>query len=239
MFMKKVTTSTLIFTLLVSIFVGGVFAQKKASEITLLATGEFHGEEIKATSGERWLGLFATSDGFALLPAKLKVEMVRDEIVDENPNAKTGKKVSTNRASEPVFLLKGADFLRQGAVYAVFSDDQKYLGNGGIVNLNMSGQSYQLTVVNDDPTPGNNVLSNSKLIFSNGTESQVIFSVKEMNDGGWSLLWAGDLDGDGRLDLYMDLSNHYNASERRLFLSSQASGSNLVEEVAEFGTVGC
>jgi hypothetical protein len=236
--MKKASSSILSVSALIFVLCCGAAAQKITPQINLIATGEFHGDEITAKSGERWLGLFQTSSGFALLPATLKVELVRDEIVDENPNAKTGKKVTTNRASQPVFLIKGADFLRRGAVNAVFTDSKK-LGNGESVELNMGGRSYQLKVVSDNPTPDTNVLSNSKLIFSTGAESQVIFSVEELNDGGWSLLWAGDLDGDGQLDLFMDLHNHYNASERRLFLSSQASGGNLVKEVAQFITVGC
>ena len=55
----------------------------------------------------------------------------------------------------------------------------------------------------------------------------------------WVLLWAGDLDGDGRLDLYMNLSTHYNVSARRLFLSSAAASGALVREVAVFQTTGC
>lgn len=236
--MKNSASSILILFALITLLWCGAVAQKRSAQINLITTGEFHGEEITAKSGERWLGLFQTSGGFALLPATLKVEMVHDVVIDENPHVKTGKKVSVNRAREPVFLLKGAGFLRGGAVSAVFSGVRN-LGNGEIVDLSLNGKSYQLKVVSDNPTPDRNLLPNSKLIFSTGAKSQVVFSVKVPNDGGWSLLWAGDLDGDGRLDLYMDLHNNYNSSQSRLFLSSQAARGNLVKEVAEFTWVGC
>ncbi|HZH91088.1 MAG TPA: hypothetical protein VEX70_10790 [Pyrinomonadaceae bacterium] len=237
--MKNTTSSLLSIIALITILCGSATAQKRIPQIHLIETGEFHGGEITAKSGERWLGLFPTSGGFSLLPATLKVDMVNDPIVDENPKVKTGKKVSVNRARKPLFLLKGADFLRANAVRTIFTGDENNLVNGQSVDLRLGGKNYNLKVVSNDPTPVNHVVANSKLILSSGAKSQVIFSVEVPDDGAWSLLWAGDLDGDGKLDLYMDLHNKYNSSERRLFLSSPASRGNLVKEVAEFRTVGC
>ena len=53
-----------------------------------------------------------------------------------------------------------------------------------------------------------------------------------------NLQWAGDLDGDGKLDLVMDLSDYYNLSELTLFLSSGA-GTSIVKKVSSFCTSGC
>ncbi|HEY9402552.1 MAG TPA: hypothetical protein VIQ24_07645 [Pyrinomonadaceae bacterium] len=237
--MKSTTSSLLNLVALITILCCGAAAQKRIPRINLIETGEFHGDEITAKSGERWLGLFPTSSGFALLPAMLKVEKVLDPIVDQNPKIKTGKKVSVNRARKPLFLLKGADFLRATAVRTIFAGDENNLVNGESLDLFLDDKSYNLKVVSNDPTPVGYVVENSRLILSTGAKSQVIFSVEQPDDAGWSLLWAGDLDGDGKLDLYMDLHNKYNSSQRRLFLSSQASRGNLVKEVAEFSAVGC
>ena len=56
--------------------------------------------------------------------------------------------------------------------------------------------------------------------------------VNRLHDSGAGLLWAGDLDRDGRLDLLLDLSEHYNMSLPTLFLSSAAADSDLVAPVA-------
>jgi len=213
-------------------------AQGRPTQISLIETGEFHGEEISAKSRERWLGLFPTAGGYALLPTTLKVEAVHDPVSDENSRIKTGKKVSVNRATKPVFLLKGANMLKRGAVTAVSSDD-KNLGNGETINLKLGDNHYQLKVVSNDPTPASHLMPNSKLLLTVGEVSQLLFSVAEHDDAGWALLWAGDLDGDGKLDLYMDLNTHYNTSQRRLFLSTQATSGKLVKEVAVFSTAGC
>ena len=53
------------------------------------------------------------------------------------------------------------------------------------------------------------------------------------------LKFAGDLDGDGKLDLLIDTTHHYNLSEPTLFLSSQAKDGELVHNVASFRTTGC
>jgi hypothetical protein len=237
--MKNTTSSIFNLVVLITIFCCGAAAQKRTPQISLITTGEFHGNEITAKSGERWLGLFPTSGGFALLPATLKVEKVLDPIVDQNPKIMTGKKVSVSHARKPIFLLKRADFLRGNNVRTIFAGKENNLVNAESVDLRLGGKSYKLKVVSNDPSPVEYVVANSKLILSAGAKSQVIFSVEVPDDAGWSLLWAGDLDGDGKLDLYMDLHNKYNSSQRRLFLSSQASHGNLVKEVAEFSAVGC
>ncbi|HZG52932.1 MAG TPA: hypothetical protein VEZ40_12420, partial [Pyrinomonadaceae bacterium] len=214
--MKNTTSSILSLVALITILCSGAAAQKRVPQISLITTGEFHGDEITAKSGERWLGLFPTSGGYALLPAILKVEKVLDPIVDQNPRIMTGKKVSVSHARKPIFLLKRADFLRGNAVRTVFAGEENNLVNGESVDLRLGGKSYKLKVVSNDPTPVGYVVSNSKLILSTVAKSQVIFSVEVPDDAGWSLLWAGDLDGDGNLDLYMDLHNKYNSSQRRL-----------------------
>ena len=236
--MMKVVISILTLLSLISMFGSSTFGQKRIPQIRLVETGEFHGDEVSAKSGESWLGLFPSAGGFALLPTTLKVEAVHDPIVDDDPKEKTGKKVGVSSALKPVFLLSGASMLNRGAVTSVFSEERS-LGNGDVINLNLGGNKYQLRVISNDPTPARYLVHNSKLLLTGRTKSQVLFSVGEHTDAGWSLLWAGDLDGDGKLDLYMDLNTHYNTSQRRLFLSTQATRGSLVKEVAVFSIVGC
>jgi len=56
---------------------------------------------------------------------------------------------------------------------------------------------------------------------------------------GLRLIWAGDLDGDGKLDLLVDITNHYNGSGSALFLSSKAKSGEIVGLAAKLETVGC
>jgi hypothetical protein len=51
--------------------------------------------------------------------------------------------------------------------------------------------------------------------------------------------WAGDIDGDGRLDVLLDTTDHYNVREMPLYLSSAAKHRALVGEAAPFTATGC
>lgn len=77
------------------------------------------------------------------------------------------------------------------------------------------------------------------MVLSNDTISQELLFVSEMWDVGPYLIWAGDLDRDGKLDLIMDLKTHENTSQIGLFLSSKSTKSNLLKLVALRSSVGC
>jgi len=78
------------------------------------------------------------------------------------------------------------------------------------------------------------------LIVSTGNLEQVLREAPAYDqDGPPLLLWAGDLDKDGKLDLLMDITNHYNISETALFLSSLARSGELVGKAGTFRTGGC
>ena len=53
------------------------------------------------------------------------------------------------------------------------------------------------------------------------------------------LLFAGDLDRDGRLDLIFDITDHYNVSRPTLFLSSGAADGKPLRAAARYESVGC
>lgn len=215
-------------------------------KIKLLETGEFHGDEVKAKSGETWLGLFKQGDSFSLLSTNIKVKRVFDVIIDdEEKGEKTGKGVSVTRKNQPIFLLKNADFLKQGKIKTVFYEFEKSEDSEGIWVDNNFNQMFSLNaarynlLVTTKKEKGSWIDETSKLVLSDGKTEQIIYSQKRCDDCMWRLIWAGDLDKDGKLDLYLDLHDHYNVMQRRLFLSSQAEEGKLVKEIANFRTVGC
>ncbi len=214
-------------------------------KIKLLEVGEgFHGDEVKAKTGETWLGLFKDADKYYLKMTKLKIKKVHDPIVDEKPFQKTGKSVKTIENKQPIFLIKNAKQLKQGKVQTVFDADnfeyeQINLNNNTDKSIVFNDVKYRLFVKSSKPDKSEYLDETSKLIFSDGKIEQVIYFPKICDDCGWGIYWAGDLDQDGKLDLYLNLSNHYNSSQNRLLLSSEANKNELLKEVARFTTVGC
>lgn len=210
----------LLLTILLPPFTPAVTTRTR--KVQLLETGQFHGSEIRAKTGERWLGLFPAGNGFALRPSTISVKAVYDPIVDgDKTKEKSGKEVTTRRGAEPLFLLKGATMLRPGPVVTVFQE-QKSLGNAATINLKLNGNLYQLKVTSDNPEPKDYLEQNTKLTLTMGKTSQTLIFLKEHTDAGWSLSWAGDIDRDGKLDLYLNLNRHYNSSRKILLLSSPA-----------------
>jgi hypothetical protein len=165
---------------------------------------------------------------------------VTDPVLDEESGPKTGKRVSVDQPEEPRFLVKGITPLRVGPVISIHASEQS-LSSGDNIRLELAGQSYQLKVASRGEPEKGIISDDAKLLLTVGTVTQTLYALnsKGANEPGWSLLWAGDLDGDGKLDLYLGLSNHYNVSQHKLFLSSQARKGQLVREVAEFVITGC
>lgn len=216
--------------------------QTRVPRVELLETGEFHGDEVRARTGERWLGLHVSDHGSMLLPYRLRVEAVHDGIVDDDEEQKTGKAVSVDLPLKPSFLVKGAIVLREGPVTTVL-EGEKALETASLLSPSLAEHFYVLKIVGDEDKEKCSEQSpprNAKLVLASGDSAQVLYSLKECgNDAGWTLLWAGDIDRDGKLDLYVSVNQHYNVSERKLFLSSSAEEGQLVKEVAEFVTSGC
>jgi hypothetical protein len=244
----RLIARTICALLMASTFAGQAFVQNHQSAKTqLLETGDgFHGDEVKARSGEKWLGLYVTKRGSFLAESTLKVERVFDPVIDEDERKPTGKSVGVDRRAEPVLLVKNAKMLKPGAVTTVYHggyDEAHSFGRKPRVTLKLGGQTYRLNIVSPKrlaPEAAGLLPPDAKLSLTSGPSTQILYSLNGSSDDlGWYLLWAGDLDGDGKLDLYLSLSYHYNVTQRRLFLSSQARAGRLAHQVAEFVTTGC
>lgn len=224
-----------------------IFEKPANHKIKLIETGEFHGHEVAARSGEIWLGLFKNKDRFFLASARIRVSRVSDEIVDAQTSEKTGKRIVVNNPNKAVFLLKNADTLKPGSIETLFyngfdntSSEQTsdgLLENNSSINFKLNGKAYTLKVTNENANGEQPSFGLKAVLVSEGVE-QVLYAPKETREI-WHLYWAGDLDRDGQLDLYMNLTDHYNLTHRRLFLSSEAEEGKLVKEVASFYTTGC
>ncbi|MEZ5425194.1 MAG: hypothetical protein R2747_02910 [Pyrinomonadaceae bacterium] len=222
---------------IIFILLFGISALAQKGGIEILETGGFHGEEITAKTGEIWLGLFRQNENFVLLPSVITVEEVNDPIVD-GPEDRSGKEVKVLGREAPLFLIRGRGFVQSREVKTVFAGPE-------LINRNFnrdyefSGQKYNLRVEGEKGETPENLNQTSALVLSRGEIKQVLYKPEKCDDCVWQINWAGDIDGDGRLDFYMYLTDHYNVARMKLFLSSSAGKGALVKEAAEFVTTGC
>lgn len=202
----------------------------------LVEVGSFHGNEVSARDGDLWTGLFPQSDGsFAWQQVRIATRTSHDDVVDEE-GQNTGKTVSVP-AGKPLLLVQGLPELLGNKVKPIFSGERE-LYNGDVIDLRLGQNRYQLRILNPR-TSQKQIAAGSELHLLIGSREQQLFAIAEADEPTWTLLGAGDLDGDGKLDLYLNLSSHYNVSRHVLFLSSRAESGKLVREVAAFTTTGC
>lgn len=217
-------------------------------KIKLLETGEgYHGDEIKAKSGETWLNFFEENGNFFLENSTIKIHRVHDPIVDGDENKKTGKSVFLNRKTNSVFLIKNAGRLSNGKISTLYHyDDDAENVTGEDISIR-NGYSKDFTIGQTVFTLKAKKGINNKnepilaLILESGGISQTIHSIKTFEEGDYlgSLYWAGDLDRDGKPDFYFSLYFHDNVEYKNLYLSSKAKKGKLIEKVAVFTITGC
>ena len=220
----------------------------------LLLPGLFHGDELEIRALDReWMGLYAEDGGYALARTRVRVQSVYDPLVDM-PGEASGWLVSAEGAEEPLFLVRGLEGLEEGPVYTAMSGpddldvgDSRSLSDGpeGWYALAAFGEAhpspdlyglpevtdYELRLYRHPPlglTPS-----------SEAPSSQPLVQLGVLQDTRPQVLWVGDLDRDGRLDLLLDASFHYSVSDYALWTSRGAPDGLLVQRVATLSTSGC
>lgn len=213
-----------------------------ASAFGLQPTGTFHAGEPVARNGEAWLALRLRGHDAALVPVHARVATVRDAF-DEEGAPPTGQAVTVDGMPEATVLVRGPG-LRAGAVQAAAS--RPAAPNALAGPLEFMGRRYLI----ETRCPGDSAAApRCDVVLVHGAVVQTLFgltvsrfpdgNVQYGDDATPALLFAGDLDRDGRLDLVLDITDHYNVSRPVLYLSSKAGAGELVHEVARHESVGC
>ena len=237
------------------------------SSTRLLELGEgFHGDEIPAKNGDEWLGLFKQNEKYVLKPVKLDIKLVHDPIFDDDENIRTGKSVHIRGSNRPLFMLNGIKAVRPGKALTFYRGptdhdldilldrdieapnvfttlDKDYSGSFSAAE----NRKYELRVIKAKNRDGQRILA---LSLESSDVRQILHTVRTWDEDltsnapEWSgtlgtLYWAGDIDRDGKPDLYMELSAHENLVWKALFLSSTAEAGKHVKLAAEFLITGC
>jgi hypothetical protein len=215
--------------------------------IQLLEPGSFHDSEVRAVSGQRWLALVSDDKGSALRPVTIHVASANPADQSSFPE---GKEVTVKPAYDDslVALLRGPE-LHEGPVTTAVFDGNGDLEIGKTVPLTLpdSPAHYTLTL-SCKPRKTLSPSFRCPLVLSDGVQSQELFVFTAFPGEGKHIsfpgpspyfAWAGDLDGDGKLDLLVNTTNHENGSDLTLYLSSKAKNGALAGIAAQFLTVGC
>lgn len=209
----------------------------------ILTTGSFHADEVQNTDAKKnWMGIFKSDSGYYLAAANIQLERTNDAVVDED-GEKTGWEVKTDHPDSVILLIGGLDFLRERPVPEVsLSRDQ--LQPGDSLAFQFSGVSYVLHATGDKTSSnGESQVENYKLYLSAIKEghrtTELLTAQPNFDDNMIKILFAGDIDGDGQLDLLIDTSWHYNVTAPTLYLSKPSETGHLLKVTGKHSSVGC
>ena len=173
-----------------------------------------------------------------LVNRSLRIERVEDPVEDSG-DEKTGKQVVVDGTDTAIAFFSVALPLHAGVVTHVTSGDVE-LAPGTERILSIGGAEWKLIARGKVEGSGPDTsVHDYELAITDGHSTQVLVKHPYLDDAVPLLKFAGDLDGDGKLDLLIDTTHHYNLSEPTLLLSSQAKDGELVHNVASFRTTGC
>lgn len=190
--------------------------------------GSYHGDEMPMSPSRAWLGLYESGAGLEWRLASPSFHAAVDPTLD-GPGEQTGVEVVIP-GQEPLLLVRDVPALRPGVVTRLPVARQA-MQPGARLPL---ADGLALVAALDDA--GAYTLS---LVSADG-RSQALCEHQTLHDDTVpTLLLAGDLDADGRMDLLIDTSNHYNLSRVTLYLSSAAGAGDWVAPVAALQTTGC
>jgi len=193
-------------------------AEAPARQGRLMRVGVIHhGEEVVVRDGDPLLVLCRD----ALVEAKAQVDPEVDEIVD-GPGQKTGRVLRSPGCADATWAFSVAG-LRSGPVQTAIVE-----GSGARegATIRLGARMNKLFVRTEGDT---------LKVALNGNS---FATVKNTEDAFLRLEWAGDLDGDGALDLLLDLATGGNESIPTLFLST-AGPAGIPAPVASHHTTGC
>jgi hypothetical protein len=200
-------------------------------------------EDVPTRSGEKWLTLNQVRKGsFSVRSSAIAVRKYSNKEIGDGH-----LKVSFSNSPKPILAIRKLGSIQVGDVQTLHfdpseeseTDETELMEDGFHREFKLNGSIYSLRVSRGVTKAGEII---AVLVLSDGNTEQVIdyspiWPNSKPNLG--HLIWAGDLDRDGRLDLYIDRSFGEEKSGTGLFLSSHAKPGKLIKLAALFGHTGC
>lgn len=231
-----------------------------AAAHALQPPGTFHAGETVARDGEAWLALRVDGGAARLEPVTLRVERVVDEMLD-GPGERSGESVRARDGADALVFVRGAG-LRAGAVPIARLGAGEPWSTQTAQRIEFGGVAHELRTVcaaraaaaaggstgHGDRADAADAID-CRVELARGSTVQTLARMAGYRDdtgtlaagdeAPLSLLFAGDLDGDGRLDLILDLSHHYNVRRPTLLMSRPAAPGDLLHVAASHEATGC
>lgn len=209
--------------------------EKGKFDAEILTPGTLHGEEVSANAADKkWFGFFQSSKGtYKIQETKLSFTTVVDPILGESEEDASAVKIQVEDENRDavIALIEGMDCLKN-SVAEKLDGYPKKLDSGESYAFTFHNQNYKLSAVGmyELFLESNN---NGKIIKT------LVSSTPFFDEGNIDIMFVGDIDQDGKIDLVLNNSPKYNAFTPTIYLSSVAGENELVKIIGMGRFLGC
>jgi hypothetical protein len=198
------------------------FPADTGARTQLLLPKSYHSNELDGVeNGSTWLGLFLGKQGYYTAQTKIFKNKVHDDVVDAD-SENTGWMVTVENTDSCLMLTKLGLLLPITNIEKILSEQEPMPPYDKLTFLYKEGtyQLYATGMINTE----NNMVTNYRLYadvtIDGRTQTSLLMTTSGFNETIATVLFAGDLNGDGLVDLIINTSTHYNTFKPTLYLSN-------------------
>lgn len=211
------------------IFGGSIQKEKIERKVNIIQLGTYHSGEAEMNSGTNFYAVIKKKGKYYIKKDKIYVKAVRDEISDKI-NEKTGRKIySKLKNVEYSFLFRGIDAVENSIIPGIKEGRYGEIRDSLFIE-DTNRKKYIFSSKFDKKFSLDLQIENQNINF---------FINDWSNDSIPSLEWAGDINGDGLLDFFINDSDHYNFTSITLYISSKKNGKIKYKSIGSIKSVGC
>jgi hypothetical protein len=198
-------------------------------------------DDYNAMDKEHVFALFKGADGFYLDKVTTKGEVMNQE--DSNDEY---IKLVTEHKDSCIFFISGVNYLTKRKVdFVEIADGTMPVGR--TLELSLKNGYKQKLVANGTFRDGNetdnfnNMTSYRLMLFGEKNNAEIVDMLvahDSFDDAAITILFAGDIDGDGLMDYLIETARKYGNSSPALYLSKPAASDNLIKIIDVAGSAG-
>jgi hypothetical protein len=206
----------------------------------VMANTMIYPDDFNVMDKEHVFALFKGAHGFYLDKVTIKGEVLNQE--DSNDEY---IKLVTEHKDSCIFFISGVNYLTKRKVDFVEIVDGT-MPVGRTLELKLNGKTQKL-VANGTFRDGNetdnfnNMTSYRLMLFGEKNNSEIVDMLvahDSFDDAAITVLYAGDIDGDGLMDYLIETARKYGNSSPALYLSKPAASDNLIKIIDVAGSAG-
>lgn len=224
-----------------------IYPHEDSMQTEIMPTGFLHEDELDINFKNKiWYGIFIEKGKKYIAKTHMQALKVHDPIIDEYEEEKTGWDIKTNSADSCILLIEASPYISEKTI-STFALPEETILPGDTVTFQFLNHNYTIYATGTmNKSNGENKyesISNYKLYISTIKDKKTINTLlvaqPNFEDAMIIVLFAGDIDGDGILDLILDTSNQYNVSKPTLYLSKPAAENKILKPMGFHQSVGC